>query len=99
MSSEELVKEAFEKLQELEQDNDLPKNIRLKIRKIMDILKENEESSIKKNSTLPISALPSPQPLAYGSWNPFLRAKPRQNWVAPTWDQMDRRSKRRCWTS
>ena len=52
MSSEELIIETIERLQELEEDSNIPKNIKIKIKNIMNILKEDKESSIKTNKAL-----------------------------------------------
>lgn len=52
MSSKQLTNETIEKLQELESDINIPKNIKIKIKKIVDILKEDTELSIKINKAL-----------------------------------------------
>ncbi len=52
MSSKELTKETIETLQELEEDTHLPKNIKIKIQKIIEMLKEDAEVSIKVNKAL-----------------------------------------------
>ena len=52
MSSEELTAETIEQLQELEEDTNIPKNIKIKIKRISDILKEDVEISIKINKAL-----------------------------------------------
>ena len=52
MSSKELTKETIETLQELEEDTNLPKNIKIKIQKIIEMLKEDAEVSIKVNKAL-----------------------------------------------
>lgn len=52
MSSEELKEETIEKLHELENDLNIPKNIKIKIKNIIDVLKEDTELSIKTNKAL-----------------------------------------------
>lgn len=52
MSSEELTDETIEKLQEVVEDTNIPKNIKTKIKSIIDILKEDTELSIKTNKAL-----------------------------------------------
>jgi len=52
MSSEELTSETIEQLQELEEDVNIPKNIKTKIKNITNILKEDTENSIKINKAL-----------------------------------------------
>ncbi len=52
MSSEELTAETIEQLQELEEDTNIPKNIKTKIKSITNILKEDTELSIKVNKAL-----------------------------------------------
>ena len=52
MSSEELTNETIESLQELENDPNIPKNIKIKIQSIINILKEDTELSIKTNKAL-----------------------------------------------
>jgi len=52
MSSEELIDETNERLQELKEDSNIPKNIKIKIENIIKILKEDKESSIKTNKAL-----------------------------------------------
>ncbi len=52
MSSEELTNETIEKLQELEEDTNIPKNIKIKVKGITDILKGDVELSIKINKAL-----------------------------------------------
>ncbi len=52
MSSKELTDETIEKLGELENDVNIPKNIKLKIKGIIDVLKEEAEVSIKVNKAL-----------------------------------------------
>jgi uncharacterized protein (UPF0147 family) len=52
MSSEELINETIERLQELGEDSNIPKNIKIKINNIINVLKEDKESSIKSNKAL-----------------------------------------------
>ena len=52
MSSKELTAETIEKLEELENDINIPKNIKLKIKGIIGVLKEEAEVSIKVNKAL-----------------------------------------------
>jgi len=52
MISKQLTDEAIEKLQELENDVNIPKNIKIKIKRIIGILKEDTEISIKTNKAL-----------------------------------------------
>jgi uncharacterized protein (UPF0147 family) len=52
MSSEELITETIERLQELEEDSNIPKNIKIKIKNIINVLKEDTEGSIKTNKAL-----------------------------------------------
>jgi len=52
MSSEQLADETIEQLQELEEDINIPKNIKTKIKSIIGILKEDIELSIKVNKAL-----------------------------------------------
>ncbi len=52
MSSEELTAETIEQLQELEEDTNIPKNIKIKVKGITDILKGDVELSIKINKAL-----------------------------------------------
>jgi uncharacterized protein (UPF0147 family) len=52
MISDGLTGEAVEQLQELENDPNIPKNIKIKIKGIIDILKEDSEDSIKSNKAL-----------------------------------------------
>lgn len=52
MSSEILIDETIEKLQELEEDINIPKNIKIKIKSIIDVLQEGTELSIKINKAL-----------------------------------------------
>jgi uncharacterized protein (UPF0147 family) len=52
MSSKELTAETIEKLEELENDVNIPKNIKIKIKGIIDVLKEEIEVSIKVNKAL-----------------------------------------------
>ena len=52
MNSEQLTNETIEKLQELEDDINIPKNIKIKIKSIIDILKEDTEFSIKVHKAL-----------------------------------------------
>lgn len=52
MSSKKLANETIEKLQELENDINIPKNIKLKIQGIISILKEDTETPIKINKAL-----------------------------------------------
>lgn len=52
MNSEQLTNQTIEKLQELENDINIPKNIKIKIKRIIDILKEDTELSIKINKAL-----------------------------------------------
>ena len=52
MNSEQLTDKTIEKLQELEKDINIPKNIKIKIKKIVDILREGTELSIKINKSL-----------------------------------------------
>lgn len=52
MNSKKLIKETVEKLQELENDFNIPKNIKIKIKSIIDIIKEDVELSIKINKAL-----------------------------------------------
>jgi uncharacterized protein (UPF0147 family) len=52
MSSDELSDEAIESLQELEEDPNMPKNVKIKIQNIINILKEDTESAIKVNKAL-----------------------------------------------
>ena len=52
MSSEELTSETIEQLQELEEDTNIPKNIKTKIKSITNILKGDTELSIKVNKAL-----------------------------------------------
>ena len=52
MNSKQLVDETIEKLRELEDDINIPKNIKIKIKSINDILKGGTELSIKINKTL-----------------------------------------------
>jgi len=52
MSSKQLTDETIEKLEELEKDVNIPKNIKIKIEGIIDILKEDTELSIKINKAL-----------------------------------------------
>jgi uncharacterized protein (UPF0147 family) len=47
-----LIQEAIEQLKELENDTNIPKNIKIKIKSIMDILQGNLEDSIKSNKAL-----------------------------------------------
>jgi len=52
MSSEELTNETIEKLEELENDANIPKNVKIKIQNIINIFKEDVEVSIKVNKAL-----------------------------------------------
>jgi len=52
MSSEELKEETIERLKELEDDPNIAKNIKSKIKSIIDILQEDTELSIKTNKAL-----------------------------------------------
>ena len=52
VSSKELTAETIEKLQELENDINIPKNIKIKIKGIINILKGDIELSIKINKAL-----------------------------------------------
>lgn len=52
MSSNQLTEETIEKLQELENDVNMPKNIKTKIKHIINVLKEDKELSIKTNKAL-----------------------------------------------
>ena len=52
MSSDELTNETIETLKELEEDSNIPKNVKIKIQSIIDILKEDSETSIKVNKAL-----------------------------------------------
>ncbi len=52
MSSKQLIDETIEKLEELEKDINIPKNIKVKIKGIIDVLKEDVELSIKTNKAL-----------------------------------------------
>ena len=52
MSSEELTDETIEKLQELAEDPNIPKNIKTKIKNIIGILQEDKELPIKTNKAL-----------------------------------------------
>jgi len=52
MSSEQLTAETIEKLQELENDINIPKNIKIKVKSIINILKGDIELSIKINKAL-----------------------------------------------
>lgn len=52
MSSKQLTEETIEKLQELENDVNIPKNIKTKIKNIIKVLKEDKELSIKTNKAL-----------------------------------------------
>ncbi len=52
MNSKKLTEETIEKLKELENDLNIPKNIKIKIKGIIDVLKEGTELSIKINKAL-----------------------------------------------
>lgn len=52
MNSKQLIDETIEKLHELEEDINIPKNVKTKITNIINILKEGTESSIKTNKAL-----------------------------------------------
>lgn len=52
MNSKKLTEETVEKLQELENDLNIPKNIKIKIKSIIGIIKEDVELSIKINKVL-----------------------------------------------
>lgn len=52
MNSKQLIEKTIEKLHELEEDINIPKNVKIKITSIIDILKEGIELSIKTNKAL-----------------------------------------------
>lgn len=52
MNSNKLTDETIENLQELENDINIPKNIKIKIKNIINMLKEDTELSIKINKAL-----------------------------------------------
>ena len=52
MSSKELTEEAIETLEELGEDSNIPKNVKIKINNIIDMLKGETEPSIKINKAL-----------------------------------------------
>lgn len=52
MNSNKLTDETIENLQELENDSNIAKNIKIKIKNIINMLKEDTELSIKINKAL-----------------------------------------------
>ena len=52
MSSEDLANESIQTLEELGEDANIPKNIKIKIQNIINILKESTETPIKINKAL-----------------------------------------------
>lgn len=52
MDSKKLINETIGKLEELEEDINIPKNVKIKIKSIIEILKKDIEKSIKINQAL-----------------------------------------------
>lgn len=52
MSSKQLIDETIEKLQEMEEDINIPKNIKIKVKSIITTLNGEKEPSIKTNKAL-----------------------------------------------